>query len=165
MEKSVSIRDYAPQDGEDVKDLLVELQRYLVAADKSGVLALTQDYRERYFAYIMEETAAHDGKIIIAEADGEIVGLAAVKIFQGGGEAEITTNCPKIGFISDIVVKEGMRGRGIGGAVVAAAEKYFAEKGCRFSELEVLASNISALGLYKKCGYGVNCHYLLKPLV
>lgn len=84
------------------------------------------------------------------------------KIFQGGGESELTTSCPRIGFISDLVVTKTERGHGIGKALIAAAENYFIQNGCEYMQLEVFAPNVSALELYKKLGFRVNCYYMSK---
>ena len=43
------IIEYDKQYDEDVKDLLVELQEYIVSIDKEKYNIITKDYREEYF--------------------------------------------------------------------------------------------------------------------
>lgn len=89
--------------------MLVELQTYLSYLDKRGVLVLKDCYRNDYFLYVMRKVENHGGKIFVAVSGDKAVGLVVCKIFQGGGEAEITTCCPKIGFISELVETENQR--------------------------------------------------------
>ncbi len=161
----MSIIEYNEAHAEEVKDLLVELQMYLAGLDKRGVLVLKDNYREGYFAYIMEEVQKHDGKLFLAQLYDKIVGLVVCKVFQGGGESEYTTSCPKVGFISDLVVTKTERGKGIGSALLKRAEEYFSEYGCEYTQLEVFAPNTDAFALYKKLGYDTNCLYLSKKIL
>ena len=148
----------------DVKDLLVELQSDLVKLDERGVLVLKDDYRDKYFYYVSEEIEKHDGKIFVAVDCGKAIGAVVCKIFQGGGESELTTSCPRVGFISDLVVTKDQRRRGIGKALIKRAENYFADKGCAYTQLEVFAPNADAFALYRRLGFDVNCLYLSKKL-
>lgn len=154
------IIEYAENHAEAVKDLLVELQTYLASLDKRGVIVLKDNYRDGYFAYVTEEVQKHNGKIFLSEHCGNIVGLVVCKIFQGGGESEYTTSCPKVGFISDLVVTEHMRGKRIGHWLLREANDYFKQNGCEYTQLEVFAPNAEAFALYKKLGFGINCLYM-----
>lgn len=121
----MEIMEYSEKYTEDVKDLLVELQIYLASLDKRGVIMLKDNYREGYFAYVTEEVKKNNGKIFLAQLHDEIVGLVVCKIFQGGGESEYTTSCPKIGFISDLIVAENMRGKRIGHWLLRKTNDFF----------------------------------------
>ena len=55
-------------------------------------------------------------------------------------------------------VREGWRGRGIGRALVAAAERAAASAGASEAELAVAADNPRARGLYERLGYRVVGH-------
>lgn len=158
------IIEYDPQYEADVKDLLVELQQHLASLDRRGVLVLKENYRDGYFAFVTEECKKHDGKIYLAVDNERAVGMIVCKIFQGGGEEEFTTSCPKVGFISDLVVADGMRGQGIGKALIDRAEAYFSEKRCEYIQLEVFEPNRRAFELYQKLGFSVNCYYLSKKV-
>lgn len=55
--------------------------------------------------------------------------------------------------LHDIAVRQGYRGRGIGQALIAAAEAKAAELGCCKATLEVLSGNVRARRLYQHLGY------------
>lgn len=156
----VNIIEYSPIYDEDVKNLLVELQTHLANLDKRGVMTLKDNYREGYFAYVMEEMKEHSGKIFLARLGNKIVGLVVCKIFQGGGESEYTTTCPKIGFISELVVAESLRGNGMGRRLLRQANDFFKQNDCEYTQLLVFAPNVKAFELYKKFGFEVNCLYM-----
>lgn len=160
----MNIIEYSEKYAEAVKDLLVELQSYLASLDKRGVLVLKDNYRDGYFSYVLDEVQKHDGKILLAQSEKKIVGIVVCKIFQDGGEEEFTTSCPKIGFISDLVVTKNMRGKGIGKTLLNYAEWYFKEHSCEYIQLEVFAPNVDAFNLYEKLGFETNCLYLSKRI-
>lgn len=162
MNTTFHIEEYCEAQADEMKDLLVELQQYLASLDKRGVLVLKDNFRDGCFNYVLDEVKKHDGKIFVARKEGNLIGTVVCKVFQGGGEAEYTTSCPKIGFISDLVVTKSERGNGVGKALLSRAEKYFAEKNCKYTQLEVFALNTQAFEFYEKLGYEVNCYYLSK---
>ena len=156
------IIEYDPEFESDTKDLLVELQKHLASLDRRGVLVLKENYRDGYFSLVMKECQKREGKIYLAIENERAVGMIVCKIFQGSGEEEFTTSCPKIGFISDLVVTKNQRGLGIGRALIDRAEEYFGENECDYTQLEVFAPNQRAFELYQKLGFSVNCYYLSK---
>ena len=158
----MKIIEYEPIFEKDVKNLLVELQQYLSSLDKRGVVVLKDNYRDGYFDYVVSECREHSGKIFLAIRGLHVVGMVVCKIFQGGGEYELTTSCPKIGFISDLVVTEQSRGQGIGKKLLRRAEEYFCEQKCQYTQLEVFEPNKKAFDLYKKLGFTINCLYMSK---
>lgn len=159
---NIKIIEYKPRYRNQVKDLLVELQEYLASLDKRGVIVLKDNYRDGYFDYLLSECGLHNGKIYLAVKENYAIGMIVCKIFQGGGEDELTTSCPKIGFISDLVVTETERRKGIGKLLIDYAERYFCENGCNYTQLEVFAPNQKAFEMYNKLGFKVNCYYLSK---
>ena len=158
----MKIIEYSDEYAEHVKDLLVELQKHLASLDERGVIVLKDNYREDYFRYVLEEIKRNSGTILLAICDTVVVGCVVCKIFQGGGEEDITTSCPKIGSISDLVITKTMRGQGIGKQLLTAAEDYFVSEGCEYTQLVVFAPNSKAFELYYKFGYNVNSMYMSK---
>lgn len=156
------ITEFTDEYADDVKDLLVTLQTHIAELDKRGVIVLKENFREEYFKFVTEEVKKQYGKIFIAVKQGRAVGVVICKIFQGGGEEEITTTCPKVGFISDLAVLKSQRRQGIGKALLAKAERFFKDCGCEYSQLEVFALNTQAYELYKNLGFEPLCIYMSK---
>ncbi|WFP65175.1 GNAT family acetyltransferase [Mesorhizobium sp. WSM4904] len=57
------------------------------------------------------------------------------------------------GWISRIAVLQSHRRNGIGEALIHEAERRLADLGCVKINLQVVASNSTVLGFYRKCGY------------
>src|SRR5664280_473534 len=77
-----------------------------------------------YWAAV-EETRRQRGDVLIAEEDGEVIGVCQVIIFQhfqhaGGWCCELES----------VHVRDDCRSRGIGAAMLAAAEAVAVTKGC-----------------------------------
>jgi GNAT superfamily N-acetyltransferase len=73
----------------------------------------------------VEETRRQRGDVVVAEVDGEVVGVCQVVIFQhfqhaGGWCCEIES----------VHVRSDMRSRGIGAQLLTAAEELAKERGC-----------------------------------
>jgi len=66
--------------------------------------------------------------------------------------------------ISDVAVAPGMDGRGIGGLLLAFAEEWARQHGCRFITLGVFPGNARARALYERHGYGVELLRMAKPV-
>lgn len=147
---------------EDAKDLLVELQSHIARLDDRGVIVLKESFRNDYFDFVSNEVLRLGGKMFVAVSGGHAVGIIICKIFQGGGEEEITTTCPKIGFISDLSVAVNARRQGIATALLTHAERFFKNSGCAYTHLEVFAPNNAALSLYSNYGFTPICTTLTK---
>lgn len=90
----------------------------------------------------------------VLEADGEAVG----DLWVGRRDEET-------GFVFNVRVAEGRRGRGHGRTLMLAAERECLAAGLRRLGLNVFAGNEAAEGLYAALGYGVTQVHLAKPLI
>lgn len=121
---------------------LQELARIGLASWRKGILPLVADdvvsrvEKDNPFIPFLEEQG---GKVLVAEADGELVGL---------GAAEHGDN-----HISDIWVAPEHEGKGVGSALVAALEDQFGRQGFAEATIGVSVDNARALGLYLHLGY------------
>jgi len=73
----MKIREYKKTDKEKIKDLLVELQKYIVEIDKYKLNIISPKYRDKYLKYMIKECLKNNGKILIAEKNNVILGLIA----------------------------------------------------------------------------------------
>lgn len=136
-----------------VKDLLVELQKYIVSIDKFGLNILTEDYREKYFEKTLKEVYCNQGKIFLAKEGNMLYGLIAGFVTPYDEYDEIDYKCPKKATISELIVSEKSRGKNIGQQLLTFAENYFKEIGCEYISIDVFAYNLNAEKFYNKNGY------------
>jgi len=100
-----------------------------------------------------EFLSAHSKLIGIKDADG-LVGWGAVRVVSGVGE------------ITNIVIKEPMRGRGLSKILLKDMLLELFKMGAREVFLEVRSQNSTAINLYEKNGFlpvGMRRGYYIKP--
>jgi len=68
------------------------------------------------------------------------------------------------GHVADIVVDRAGEGRGVGQALLAAAERWGEEAKYPYLTLNVFAGNDRARRIYERAGYAVEWTRMLKPL-
>ena len=114
--------------------------------------------------YLLSGIKKHDGKIFLAVKNGGAIGLVSCEIFFGEGDDAFLIDPPKCGFVADLVVAKDMRGKGVGKALIAAAEKFFVSKGCDRFELTVFAPNKPAYEFYIAHGFETRMHYMMRKI-
>ena len=95
-----------------------------------------------------------DAFYVVAEAEGEIVGCCGVINACGDGD------------ISNVSVKESLRGKGIGKAMVSTLLTWAESIGVENYTLEVRAGNERAIRLYESLGFvgeGIRPGFYDKP--
>ncbi|MFB1064030.1 N-acetyltransferase family protein [Natrinema sp. H-ect4] len=138
-----TIEPASRDDLETLTDLWVRLardQRRYESAVRAD--ANRETMRETLGAYQVA-----DG-LLVARLEGDIVGFASVSIERGTLELDSTR-----GMLSNIYVEPAVRGRGIGTALLEAAEESVAERGADELLLEVMADNEAARRFYRRQGY------------
>jgi ribosomal protein S18 acetylase RimI-like enzyme len=99
-----------------------------------------------------------DQTVLVAEEAAERVGfvhLHAATDFHTG---------ERHGHVSDIVVAPEAEGRGVGAALMAAAEDWGRAHGFRFLSLHVFDDNRRARALYQRLGYRMDIVKMIKTL-
>jgi GNAT superfamily N-acetyltransferase len=97
----------------------------------------------------VEETRARLGDVLVADVDGDVVGICQVIIFQhfqhtGGWCCEIES----------VHVREDMRSRGIGAQMLRAVEDLARQRGCDRVQLTSRNVREDAHRFYRANGYG-----------
>ena len=67
---------------EAIKNLLVELQQFIVLIDKFHLNKITKEYKELYFEDMLQKVYTQNGAVLVAENQNEIVGFVAGGIVQ-----------------------------------------------------------------------------------
>ena len=145
------IIEYESRYDEDVKNLLKELQEYIVSLDKEKFNVIHDDYKEKYFKKTIDEVQNSGGKILLFKENGKIVGLIVGLIVDAVNEFDFCA--PKRGRITELIVSKNCRGKGRGKILLNAMEDYFKKEGCKNIILEVFGYNEKAISFYNKNGY------------
>jgi GNAT superfamily N-acetyltransferase len=97
---------------------------------------------------------------LIGWFDGSPVGCGEV-LWAGAKERDVRERFPGCPEINGLAVVPSLRSRGIGTAIVHAAEELATGRGCRRIGLGVDEDNERAAGLYRRLGYrDTGCRYL-----
>jgi ribosomal protein S18 acetylase RimI-like enzyme len=141
-EPRLSVREARPKDAEAIAPLIVALGYEVAPAEVKHRLAA------------LKKAGA---PALVAEQGG-IAGVLTTWITQ------VLHRPRPVGRITMLVVAEGARGRGIGTALVAEAEKRLAAKGCGLVEVTSNAKRLRAHAFYERLGYERTSYRFAKTL-
>ena len=147
---------------EEVKELLEELQEYMISVDKEGYSTITKDYKEKYFEKIIKEVNAYQGKIFLA-MDKQVVGLI-IGIINNEDISTYDYKAPKLGRVTELIVTKEYRNKKIGKQLLKKIEEYFKEVGCKGILLNIFTDNKVAKIFYEKEGYSKRTSELIKQI-
>ena len=99
------------------------------------------------------------GELRAARYGDEVVGFVSFELERGAYESDETR-----GIVRNVYVDPEYRGRGIGGALLDAAETALADAGATVIALEAMAGNDRARGFYRRRGYAPHRVQFEKPL-
>lgn len=149
----MQIIEYQKKYLEDVKDLLVELEEYILTIDKDNLDQLHPEYRDKMAILDLEEVNNNDGKCYLAVENNKAVGLIMGYVRTYDEYDYLDYKCPKCGEVTELVVSKNVRGKGVGKKLMQIMEEYFKSIGCEYISIEVFAYNKNAIKFYEKEGY------------
>lgn len=150
---------------EDVKNLLVELQEYIVAIDDWHLNIITPEFREKYFEKTCKECLKDEGKIFLAvDENNRAVGLISGNIVERDEYDKYDYICPKTGDITELIVSKNVRHGGVGAMLLQTMENYFKSIGCEYCHIDVFEPNEMAKKFYTKHNYTTRMRSLSKRI-
>ena len=149
----MEIIEYEEKYLEDVKDLLVELEEYILTIDEDELDFLHPHYRDKMALLDLKEVSDNDGKCYLAIENDKVIGLIMGKIREYDENDYLDYKCPKEGEITELIVTSKVRSKGVGQCLIKKLEDYFKSVGCEYILVEVFAYNKNGINFYNKQGY------------
>lgn len=131
----------------------MELQKYILEIDNFHLNILSNDYREKYFEYMIKDCEANQGVVYVAVDNNIVVGMIAGFVQNYDSRDNLDYACPKKRIIAELIVSKTARCGGIGTQLLEEMEKYFKSIDCKYSQIDVFAPNENAKKFYNKNGY------------
>lgn len=156
----VGLRTAVPADDGAVVDLIQALNRFEQAI--SGDRLAEREPAERYFHELMDKLARSGGRLVVAEADDGVIGAMGFAINVEA--AYVHPDLRRCGHVTDLIVHEDWRGRGVGRLLLQEAERLTREAGLKRLSLGVLTGNDGALAAYRRFGLRPYAQILVKDL-
>jgi GNAT superfamily N-acetyltransferase len=161
MGNRVIVRAYRSGDQDRVKQCIIELQDFERVLEPDRVEG--ERVAERNFQELQEEHNQNTGKMFVAEIEEEVVGFINIR-FEHESQTYLSS-LVDYAYISDLVVLQAHRGRGIGTILLQQAEDFARQHGATDLKIQVLARNQQATDVYLRAGFRPYEITLLKHLV
>jgi ribosomal protein S18 acetylase RimI-like enzyme len=149
----MNIIEYKEKYLDDVKDLLVELEEYILSIDKDDLDQLHPEYRDKMAILDLEEVNKNNGKCFLALENDKVIGLIMGCIIEYDKYDYLDYKCPKQGEITELIISKKVRSKGIGQQLMKKMEDYFKSINCEYVVIDVFAYNELAINFYRNQGY------------
>lgn len=160
----MKIIEYEDKYLEDVKDLLVELEEYIITIDKDNLDRLHPDYRDKMAILDLEEIKNNEGKCYLAIEKEKAIGVIMGCIRSYNKYDYLDYKCPKRGIITELIVTSKIRSKGVGKKLMDKMEDYFRNNNCEYVLVDVFAYNENAIKFYERKGYHPRMYTDIKKL-
>lgn len=157
---AVTLRTAVPTD----RDAIVELIHRLNVFEADLVGDRRRDYGGAigYYDELLQRLAKRQGRIVLAEEGGVAVGVMGFSLDEDA--AYVTGDVRRHGTVTDLIVHEDWRGRGIGRMLLAEAERLTREAGLKRLFIGALVANEPACRIYEKFGFEPYVSLMIKEL-
>ena len=163
-DSDVQIIEYEEKYLDDVKNLLVELEEYILSIDKDNLDQLHSEYRDKMAVLDLNEVKNNNGKCYLAIQNGKTIGVIMGFLRSYDEFDYLDYKCPKSGEISELVVTKKIRSHGIGQLLMSKMEEYFKSIDCEYIFVDVFAYNENGIKFYNKNGYHSRMKIMLKNI-
>ena len=160
----MKIIEYEEKYLEDVKELLVELEEYILTIDEDKLDQLHPEYREKMALLDLQEVEDNNGKCFIAVENNKAIGLIMGTIIKYEDYDYLDYKCPKSGEITELIVTQKIRSTGVGQALMNKMEECFKSVGCEYIFVDIFAYNKNGINFYNKQGYHPRMHVGVKKI-
>jgi GNAT superfamily N-acetyltransferase len=156
----IRLRTALPSDRDAVIDLIHVLNAF--EADLTGDRKRDRRAAAAYYEELLQRLSKRDGRIVLAVAEGRPVALMGFSLDEDA--AYVTDDVRRHGTVTDLVVREEWRGRGVGRLLLQEAERLTREAGHRRLVIGVLVGNEKAERSYRAFGFDPYVSILVKEV-
>ena len=160
----MKIIEYEEKYLEDVRDLLVELEEYILTIDEDNLDQLHPEYREKMALLDLQAINENNGKCFLAIEKEKAIGLIMGTIIKFDKYDYLDYKCPKEGKITELIVTSKTRSKGVGQLLIKQMEEYFKSVGCEYILVDVFAYNKNGIKFYDKQGYHSRMYTNIKKI-
>ena len=160
----MQIIEYEDKYLDDVKDLLVELEEYILSIDEDNLDQIHPDYRDKKALLDLQEVNENNGKCYLAIENDKAIGLIMGIIRKYDENDYLDYKCSKEGEITELIVTNRIRSNGIGQELMNKMEEYFKSVGCEYVLVDVFAYNKKGIDFYDKQGYHSRMYTEIKKI-
>ena len=160
----MKIIEYEEKYLEDVRDLLTEIEEYIVSIDNDELDQVHPEYHEKMALVDLDEINNNDGICYLAIENNKALGLIMGTIPTYDEYDYLDYKCPKKGIITELIVTSKIRSKGVGQALMDKMEEYFKFNNCEYVFVDVFAYNENAINFYNKKGYHPRMYTDIKKL-
>lgn len=147
----IALQAYLPaRHAAALRDCLVELQDHEHALDRRAPRG--EGIADEYLAWMFQRCDAHRGRVVMALAGEEVVGFMTLLLAVPRSDPDDPASSHAL--LTDLMVRQAWRGRGIGARLLAEAEQLAQAAGCGELRVTVFAENHGARRFYARAGYG-----------
>lgn len=157
---TITLHTAQPSDRDAVVELIHRLN--LFEADLTGDRRRDYGGAIGYYDELMQRLARRQGRIVLAEEDGIVVGAMGFSLDEDA--AYVTDDVRRHGTVTDLIVREESRGNGIGQMLLREAERLTRQAGCKRLVIAALVANERACRTYERFGFEPYVSILTKEL-
>lgn len=104
-----------------------------------------------YLPELIERAAAKQGRLLVAEEDGVVIGWAMCHV--DGHETFVKPEDRPFGYVAELFIEERARGKHVGRRLLNACEDHFRALGLKSVLIGALSPNVRAVNAYRAAGY------------
>jgi len=142
----MEIVEYKAEDIGVIKSFVSELQDVLKSIEPN-IISSGDKVKDSYTEHLLKEVKEKRGQIWLAKNADKAIGFIAVYINKEKDEEVEYLH------ISDVMVTQNERGKGVGKLLLKIAESYAQDKKLTYIRLGSLAANEDAARLYRSVGF------------
>ena len=161
----IQIIEYEEKYLNDVRNLLTELEEYIISIDEDNLDRLHKEYHNKMAILDLEEISNNNGKCFIAIENNQVIGLIMGIIIKYDKYDYLDYKCPKSGEITELIVTKKIRKKGIGKQLMKTMENFFKNEGCEYVLVDVFAYNENAINFYNNEGYHPRMYRDIKKII